>query len=346
MGTEESVSDVNKIWDETWNEIEKTEPEAEEETEEEVVAPEGASDENTETEEVEETDESEEQESVEDALEPPKHWSDADKKVFSELDEKGREFLLRRHKEMEADYTRKTQDIAPVRKALEPLRGELERAGLTEAQGIKALSDFYTNTMPAYKTYAPLIQQFEADPAGTIKKLAAQYKVSLDSSVAESDYTDPDINALKEQITGLESKLSQYEQSGQNEKIAEANRQIEAFKSETDEQGNPRHPHFEELESRIVSLLQTPGAISGTNPSERLKAAYEQAVWTVSEYRTALLEQQAREREEVDKTKRKEAAKKAKKAAGPATGKSVPGAVEHKTLRDDLSAELEKIGIR
>lgn len=346
MSTEESVSEAMKAWDESWNEVEseETESEVEEETEEEVVAPEEASDEEAETEEVEETDESEEEESEEDHLEPPKHWSDEDKKVFSELDDKGKEFLLRRHKDMEADYTRKTQDIAPVRKALEPLKDEFQAAGLSESQGIKALADFYSQTAPLYKTYAPIIQQFEADPVATIKQLAVQHKVALDS-VAESDYSDPDIKALKEEIGGLKSELANYKQSGETQKLSEANRQIAAFKSETDDEGNPAHPHFEELEGRIVSLLTTPGAIEGNSPAERLKAAYEQAVWTVPEYRKELMERQDKERVEAEKKRKAEAARKAKKAAGPKTGKSAATRTEHKTLHDDLDAELKRAGL-
>src|SRR5580698_6622476 len=46
------------------------------------------------------------------AAEPPNLWKAEDKETFKALPPEAQQFLLRRHGEMEADYTRKTQQHA------------------------------------------------------------------------------------------------------------------------------------------------------------------------------------------------------------------------------------------
>src|SRR5688572_5545630 len=52
---------------------------------------------------------------AEQSLEAPSRWSDADKAMFAQQPREVQEFLVSRSKEMEADYTRKTQEVAETR---------------------------------------------------------------------------------------------------------------------------------------------------------------------------------------------------------------------------------------
>src|SRR5690349_15192904 len=51
-----------------------------------------------------------------DTREAPANWKAADKETFKALPAEAQDFLLRRHKEMEAGLTKKTQEIATFRK--------------------------------------------------------------------------------------------------------------------------------------------------------------------------------------------------------------------------------------
>jgi hypothetical protein len=78
------------------------------------------------------------------ASEPPAHWSAEHKKLFGDLAEPAKAFVLDRMRSMEADYTRKTQDVASLRKEYEavdqiftPQRDKMKAAGLTASQVIQ-----------------------------------------------------------------------------------------------------------------------------------------------------------------------------------------------------------------
>ena len=79
-------------------------------------------------------------------LDAPQHWSAADKERFNGMPRDAQEYVLERDKSMTADYTRKTQDVAQIRQAYEPLhhvlnpmRQALQQAGISEAEYVARL---------------------------------------------------------------------------------------------------------------------------------------------------------------------------------------------------------------
>ena len=54
------------------------------------------------------------------ALQPHARWSDADKAAFGQLPPEGQKLLSEVHGRLEADYTRKTQELADHRRQIEP----------------------------------------------------------------------------------------------------------------------------------------------------------------------------------------------------------------------------------
>ena len=76
----------------------------------------------------------------------PENWNEDDRKMFDSLPNEAQDRLLKREKEMTADYTRKTQDLAEQRKELEALNKVLEpdrqniaATGIGEAEYISRL---------------------------------------------------------------------------------------------------------------------------------------------------------------------------------------------------------------
>ena len=56
-------------------------------------------------------------------LDIPAHWPEADRKMLANMPPEARDFIVRRHKEMEGDYTRKTTLVSEQAKALAGLQG-------------------------------------------------------------------------------------------------------------------------------------------------------------------------------------------------------------------------------
>jgi hypothetical protein len=56
-------------------------------------------------------------------LEPPQHWPEEKKQLFRAQSPEAQQFLLERHKAMEGDYTRKTQELAQQAQAVAGLQG-------------------------------------------------------------------------------------------------------------------------------------------------------------------------------------------------------------------------------
>ena len=80
------------------------------------------------------------------ALEAPKHWAKEFKERFEKLDPNGQHLFMSRYKDLEADYTKKTQNLAQYRKRNEaldeiygPYKDDFQRAGMDEVAATRQL---------------------------------------------------------------------------------------------------------------------------------------------------------------------------------------------------------------
>ncbi|MCG8435491.1 MAG: hypothetical protein MJA83_15830 [Gammaproteobacteria bacterium] len=316
--------DMLKLFDEMESTEEtQAEPETKDEVEEEAAAPEEVSG---------ETEDVEDEESTE-TLSAPEHWKDDDKQLFGDLDDKGKEFLLRRHKEMESDYTRKTEEVAGVRKVLEPLRNDFERAGLDETRAMSAIVDFYRQN-------AQGVALFNKDPVAAIKALAKQHNIPLADGEGLAQQEEPNLDT---KFTEFETKINQrFEQHELDRTLKDIN----DFKNAKDGE-NLKYPHFEKLQSAIERRVSA-GLAEGTTIQEQLKNAYETELWANPELREKLIAEQTAEKEKEAEQKRLKAKQKAAKDAEKATelpkGKTeVVSDKPPKNRRDHLLQNFEKM---
>lgn len=233
------------------------------------------------------------------AIEPPEHWSEGDRETFSSLPKEGQEFLLRRHREMEADYTRKTSEIAPIRKALEPFRPAMEQYGLNEAQAIGTI----TQAAQQFWNYQ---NQLQTQPQEAIRAIAAQFGIELEGDA----YADPDLKSLRQELNETKQQLAQFQQSQFQTQQQSLQSQIEEFAKD--------HPHFETLRAEMGALMQA-GRAKG------LEEAYEMAKWANPETRQKILDEQKAEAKKKAEAERKAKADKAKKASVGVRSKETSG---------------------
>lgn len=299
--------------------------EAETETEEATDSvPEGAVTETEEVETSEEVEATEVEEDDDESGEPekvfaaPEHWSSDQREKFEPLSSEAREIVLGFDAEFKRGYQEKAQTITAITEAIKPWEDALARRGITADQAIRTL--FAAQNQLETNALQGVLQI--AQGYGIVDQLKQYFAPQTD----DDEFTDPGFKALQQEIKGLKGDIQQTNQGIQQQTIDAGNTQIESFKSATDDDGKLKHPHFEQVMNLVTSYVRD---------GETLDSAYEKAVWTIPEFRTAQVKM------DTDKADAEKAlkAKKAKKAArGVRTnGKAdVDEGKEAKTLHDDL----------
>jgi len=212
-------------------------------------------------------------------VQPPASWSKEDRAVFATLPPNVQDLLSRREREMTADYTRKTQEIAEIRRFSDDIRPVFEKnqqliahAGAPPAQVMDQLLGMYGYS--------------QRDPAGYLKWAAQSLGVDLSqlTQAPTDEYADPGLLELRNQLTPLHQQVqsvTQYIQEQQRQQQEQAVQQtlsvIESFAQEKDASGTPLRPYFEQVKVSMGRLLQ-PDA-NGNALATDLQDAYDKATW-------------------------------------------------------------------
>lgn len=275
-------------------------------------------------------------------VEPPTNWSEADKATFKTLPEAAQGFVLKRYKDMEADYTRKTQAVAALRTEYEPVeamfaphRQALTQAGLSPGKIIQAWGQVERDLTEGRGMN--VIKGIVDQPAYKIDKQALAQMLGLTVAQApagEQPGTAVQPNgtvidlppALRQQLDELSQwKTSQVQQQtaaasqAHTAAINDADARINAFTAETDANGAPAYPHFTALQQQMAVLATAARAAGQPTPS--LKELYETAAWANPSTRTDMLAAQ-----QSAATKKAQDEARAKAAAARKAGSSVTGA--------------------
>jgi len=258
----------------------------------------------------------EEDSEEEEALEPPQHWAADDRELFANLPKDGQEYLLRRHKDMEADYTRKTQEIALVRKkaeafneVFEPYRRELAINGLDEVSAVRQL--------------LAIRDELRANPKATLTSLAKQYGVDFQQ---EEEHIDPSVAALKNELESIKQEQARRDYEAQQQTQSDLEKQVDSFQNEKDAQGNLKHPHFADLRVDMGRLIQS--GLAADMPEAYAKALA---------FRPELTPKKAESKPDESQ---KEKVRKAKKAAAGVKSSGAATKAEPKSLREELEAQF------
>ena len=267
-------------------------------------------------------------------LEAPQHWSAGDKQRFKGMKRDAQEWALERDKSMTADYTRKTQEIAQYRQALEPLnhvlapiRPALQQSGISEAEYVARL-------MRADR-------MLQENPTGAIQNLAQNYGINLEAlsqPVEMAQQPDPRLNALQQQVQSLQGYLQQNEARAAQENQAGLYDKIESFAHEKDESGDLKHPHFAKLRETMGHLMQS-GAVG-----EDMKKAYTYALRLDDELYQQSLEAERTKIQKAEEKRRQEAIAKAKKVPTRRSSNPPAGSIQATDLDGVIGQTLDRNG--
>jgi hypothetical protein len=273
------------------------------------------------------------EDSKEPPLEAPKNWSEDVRSKFKDLPRDAQEYMLKRDKEMTADYTRKTQEVAEQRKSFEsldkviaPMRQQIAASGVGEAEYISRL----LNADMALRN----------NPKMAIKQLAQGYGIDLSSIEETVDWndTDPQIAQLKQQNQAILAELNQFKQQNLQSARQQTEAQINGFANTKDDKGNLKYPHFDKLRVKMGNLIDA-GEAKG------LEDAYAKAVRLDDELYKQSLDAQRKSAKAEEDARRKAAVEKAKKVR-PRTATAPPsGSVKATDLDALLMESINKAGV-
>ena len=271
--------------------------------------------------------------SQEPPLEAPRNWSEDVRSKFNNLPRDAQEYMLKRDKEMTADYTRKTQEVAEQRKSYEsldkviaPMRQHINASGVGEAEYISRL----LNADMALRN----------NPKMALKQLAQGYGIDLSSIEETVDWndTDPQIAQLKQQNQAILAELNQFKQQNLQSARQQTEAQINGFANTKDDKGNLKYPHFDKLRVKMGNLIDA-GEAKG------LEDAYAKAVRLDDELYKQSLDAQRKSAKAEEDARRKAAVEKAKKVR-PRTATAPPsGSVKATDLDALLMESISKAGV-
>lgn len=198
------------------------------------------------------------------------------------------------YKEVEAryDYTGKQQaEFDQYRKrwdsyaqVLTPLEQRFAMQGIHPQTGLQQMAAVSQALAQDPDQVIPwLLQMYQPrDAKALVQAIAQAHQVDLGALAAGAPYVDPvvsqELNELKQQnaqVVQAFNQLTQYQQNQYQQQYQAAAQQvagaIQAFKSETDENGNPKYPYYDLLDNTMAAIMQA----EGLKPIEEL---YKQAL--------------------------------------------------------------------
>ena len=170
-----------------------------------------------------------------------------------------------------------------LRETLAPFRQVIDQAGMNDSQAVQFLMNAHMRLT-----------------SGTNEQRLAAYQELGKSLNLTEDTTDPNIKPVIERLNRLEQSLTQREEAVLNEARTRVNQEVNTFASD------PKHAYFDEIADDISNFIKL---------GLTLEDAYEKAVWANPVTRAKENARLQTEQEKQLKSKTREDAEKAKKAA-------------------------------
>ena len=294
--------------------------------------------------------------------EAPKHWAADDKQAFAGLPDGAKAIVLKLSKNLEAGFTRKSQELSDKGKFADAVRGlfedsdreQLVRSGLDEVGGVRyllSLQRFATQHPVDYLKWAMRTLGVPPDRLG-LSQTSPTATPQEPSDNMDEILRDPVVKQLQAELQDIKGKLTERERQEIEHRrsliassVNSIQSQIGQFRSAIDENGQLRYPHFDAVQRPMGALMETdPDLMSMPDGAEKLDKAYHMAVWARPDLRQTFLDERtAHERMEVEKRAAAEKAKRATSVKGATSlATSKPKA---STLDDALMRSMDKLGL-
>jgi hypothetical protein len=178
----------------------------------------------------------------------PKYMTDVLKDV---KDKKIVEAVTTLHKNTLKTLNRKSRELSDHKRIAESLNDVFKRYGKGKVKdkihSIEGLLKFETTA--------------EKTPKVALRKLMKVLKVDPEEFLNDFVYNGDKLKQtdLQAEINGLKDELNSYKKNSVNKELE---KEINAFKNEKDNKGNPKYPHFEELAGEMANLAKVNNTLS------------------------------------------------------------------------------------
>lgn len=303
------------------------------------------------------------------AIEPPNHWTAERKQTFQALPPEAKKAVLGLAKDLESGFTKRSMELSDSAKFADAVRGllsddtskaQLSQAGLDEVGYVRylhSLQRFATTDPASYLKWA--MQSLGVRPEhlgfGTDAPRAAapngQQAHQTGDPALDDLLADPALKELRQELGTLKQSnqaMQQYFQQQAQEAQAQQQRHQQSrqqaistmwtdFRSSIDDHGQLAFPHADTVMRQMGAIMETDPEISRlADGPDKLKAAYDAAIWATPGFRSQRLEaEKAAAQAAADKARE---AERAKRAVGP---KQAKGAPTVPAKRGGINAALE-----
>jgi hypothetical protein len=290
-------------------------------------------------------------------LDPPARWTKTQKEWFTALTPEFQKQLLDNDKNIQADYTKKTTELAQermryadVEKVMAPRRDQFARQGLNDGAALNMIMSYWDL---AQKNPAGFIQQFAQERGLDLGSMYAQpaapnsgQPVRLPDGMELHPVVVEQLQYLQTRLDKAERALSSHgnvlqsrEAATQAEQVSSAAAELKAFESATNEQGQPLYPFLTDVRQDMARLWQA-GLVGD------LKSAYDMAVRVRPDVFSKVQESRDIARAREDEARRAAEADRAKRAGASVTPSSVgsmdtPRPTRELSLRDEIRAAFD-----
>jgi hypothetical protein len=298
-------------------------------------------------------------------LSAPKHWPADDKNAFAKMTREGQEIALKLAKNLEGGFTRKSQELSDKARYADTVRGligdqrraNLQSQGIDEMAYLRRLNDIYAMAERDPVNYIKWAMQsmgVTPDKLG-ISQAAPQTppngQTNPDDDIARL-LADPEVAQLKAELHSLKGIIDKEQQAKEQASrtqhanaVNQLNTTIRSFREALDEHGQLQYPHFDAVMAHMGALMDTdPDLNQIADGPDKLKAAYDMAVWARPDLRQSFIKAEAQK--EIQEAQKKKDAERAKRITSvkPAAG-VVSTKPKTNSLDDALSQALSKHGL-
>jgi hypothetical protein len=267
---------------------------------------------------------------------------------------------------LEGGFTRKSQELSDKAKFADSIRGlfddqtrhQLQISGTDEVGYIRyldSLQKFATQKPVEYVKWA--MQNLRVTPEQLGISQAPPQTPPKDPAQAQDDeiarlLQDPKVAQLEAELQSLKGIITKEQQAKAQalqaqhvNSINALNTTIRSFREALDDHGQLQYPHFDTVMAHMGALMDTdPDLNKMPDGPDKLKAAYDMAVWARPDLRQSLIKSEAQK--EIQEAQKKREAERAKKVTSvkPAAG-VVSTKPKTNSLDDALSEAMSKYGL-
>lgn len=246
----------------------------------------------------------------------PVSWPKEDKELFSTLPPELQKRLVERERDREADYTKKTQEIAERRKLADELEGIV--GPYRDSLNLNG------TTLPQLVNHLLTVQKFiQERPEQAFPWLAQNVRFDLRKlfESQNSEHVSPEVRAMQQELSQLKGHLSEQHRHAEAARRNAYINQVKSFEQEVakfaeskDETGEAAYPFFEQAQGYITSLVPLlVKELPNASVPELLKEAYDRAVrahpelftkWQEREQAKSLRSQHLKQSEKIKRAER------------------------------------------